>query len=145
MNTEHGRTMIETLGVLAIIGVITVGSLAGYRTAMNKLRANAITELVAEISVEAQTHNQRLDLSDLDDVGEIHCLADMKGASNGQVKITFAEGCDDIKEIFKTSFAKCKLDDKGDYILYIPNRSSQCKAAGCDEGYDCDAYTPATF
>ena len=34
--------MIEMLGVLAIIGVLSIGGLAGYRMAMNKHRANTI-------------------------------------------------------------------------------------------------------
>ena len=38
--TSTGRSMIEMLGVLAIIGVLSIGALAGYRTVMNKHRAN---------------------------------------------------------------------------------------------------------
>ena len=39
---EGGRSMIEMLGVLAIIGVLTIGGLMGYRYAMNKHKANTI-------------------------------------------------------------------------------------------------------
>ena len=35
---ESGRSMVEMLGVLAIIGVLSVGGIAGYTTAMNKHR-----------------------------------------------------------------------------------------------------------
>ena len=35
-----GRSMIEMLGVLAIIGVLSIGGLAGYKIAMNYHRAN---------------------------------------------------------------------------------------------------------
>ncbi len=37
---EHGRSMVEMLGVLAVIGVLSVGGITGYRYAMNKHRAN---------------------------------------------------------------------------------------------------------
>jgi Tfp pilus assembly major pilin PilA len=37
---EHGRSMVEMLGVLAIIGVLSVGAIAGYQKAMNKYRIN---------------------------------------------------------------------------------------------------------
>ncbi len=37
---ESGRSMVEMLGVLAIIGVLSVGGIAGYTTAMNSHRAN---------------------------------------------------------------------------------------------------------
>ncbi len=39
---ESGRSMVEMLGVLAIIGVLSVGGIAGYTMAMNKYRANEI-------------------------------------------------------------------------------------------------------
>ena len=44
MNTESGRSMVEMLGVLAIIGVITVGGLAGYNYGMNRYRTNEILD-----------------------------------------------------------------------------------------------------
>lgn len=39
---ELGRSMVEMLGVLAIIGVLSVGGIAGYRYAMDKHVANEI-------------------------------------------------------------------------------------------------------
>ena len=38
--TEDGRSMIEMLGVLAIIGVLSVGGLIGYSKAMERHRVN---------------------------------------------------------------------------------------------------------
>ena len=38
--TESGRSMVEMLGVLAIMGILSIGGIAGYTYAMNKLRAN---------------------------------------------------------------------------------------------------------
>ena len=37
---QHGRSMIEMLGVLAIIGVLSITALVGFTYAMNKHRAN---------------------------------------------------------------------------------------------------------
>ncbi len=37
---QFGRSMIEMLGVLAIVGVLSVGGLAGYNMAMYRLREN---------------------------------------------------------------------------------------------------------
>ena len=37
---ESGRSMIEMLGVLAIIGVLSVGGIAGYSQAMNKFKVS---------------------------------------------------------------------------------------------------------
>lgn len=41
---QFGRSMVEMLGVLAIIGVLSVGSIAGYSTAMRKYRLNKQAE-----------------------------------------------------------------------------------------------------
>lgn len=54
-NIESGRSMIEMLGVLAIVGVLSIGGLAGYTMAMNRWRANTITDYTARCVVVAQT------------------------------------------------------------------------------------------
>jgi type II secretory pathway pseudopilin PulG len=53
--TQTGRSMIEMLGVLAIIGVLSVGGIAGFYKAMQKYKINStvsqITHLVTRIRV----------------------------------------------------------------------------------------------
>lgn len=39
---ESGRSMVEMLGTLAIIGVLSIGSIAGYSYGMDKYRANTV-------------------------------------------------------------------------------------------------------
>ena len=62
-----GRSMVEMLGVLAIIGVLSVGAIAGYSKAMFKYKLNkqteqynqlinAITSLKAESKLEQNTN-----------------------------------------------------------------------------------------
>ena len=41
---ECGRSMVEMLGVLAIIGVLSVGAIAGYSKAMMKYKLNKHAE-----------------------------------------------------------------------------------------------------
>jgi len=41
---QDGRSMVEMLGVLAIIGVLSVGAIAGYSSAMNKHKLNKQAE-----------------------------------------------------------------------------------------------------
>ncbi len=48
--SQNGRSMIEMLGVLAIIGVLSVGGLAGYTKAMKQYRINKTITQVLEIS-----------------------------------------------------------------------------------------------
>ena len=49
MTSFLGRSMVEMLGVLAIIGVLSVGVLAGYSKAMKQHRLNRQTEQVNTI------------------------------------------------------------------------------------------------
>ncbi len=44
MTIQSGRSMVEMLGVLAIIGVLSVGAIAGYSKAMFKYKLNKHTE-----------------------------------------------------------------------------------------------------
>ncbi len=42
MAQESGRTLVETLGTLAIMGILTVAGVAAYNSAMNRYRANTL-------------------------------------------------------------------------------------------------------
>ena len=58
---QEGRSMIEMLGVLAIIGVLSIGGLAGYTMAMNRYRANTLTDYVMRCGVVSQTNGMGTD------------------------------------------------------------------------------------
>ncbi|MBQ8870847.1 MAG: hypothetical protein IJ019_05680 [Alphaproteobacteria bacterium] len=53
--TENGRSMVEMLGVLAIIGVLSVGGIAGYSKAMNKFKINKTTDQVSMLIANLRT------------------------------------------------------------------------------------------
>ncbi|HBO49898.1 MAG TPA: hypothetical protein DD619_03820 [Alphaproteobacteria bacterium] len=46
---QLGRSMIEMLGVLAIIGVLSVGGIAGYSKAMQKWKSNLQLNMLSEL------------------------------------------------------------------------------------------------
>ena len=48
-NASAGRSMVEMLGVLAIIGVLSVGAIAGYSKAMMKYKLNKQAEQINSI------------------------------------------------------------------------------------------------
>ena len=52
---QCGRSMIEMLGVLAIIGVLSVGGIAGYSKAMQKYRINKTIEQITQITTNTRT------------------------------------------------------------------------------------------
>lgn len=52
---ETGRSMIEMLGVLAIVGVLSVGGIAGYSKAMAKYKTDKLMNQVNEIVVNIRS------------------------------------------------------------------------------------------
>ena len=52
---QCGRSMIEMLGVLAIIGVLSVGGIAGYSKAMEKFKINKTIQQISEIAANIRT------------------------------------------------------------------------------------------
>ena len=44
MQKQFGRSMIEMLGVLALVGVLSIGGIALYRRAVNNHHANTILD-----------------------------------------------------------------------------------------------------
>ena len=55
---ELGRSMVEMLGVLAVVGVLSIGAIQGYRYAFNKYNAN---ETINELNIRAHDISQRMD------------------------------------------------------------------------------------
>ncbi len=57
LKSQSGRSMVEMLGVLAIIGVLSIGGIAGYTMAMNRYKANEILAAAAQVAVIGSTAN----------------------------------------------------------------------------------------
>ena len=102
---EFGRSMIEMLGVLAIIGVLSVGGIAGYSKAMNKFKTNKVADnvsmLVANIKTlyaQQKTYNgltnqTAVDMGVVPD--ELGTTSDLTNAFNGNVYISTADSTTD--------------------------------------------------
>ena len=54
-STQSGRSMIEMLGVLAIVGVLSVGGIAGYSKAMTKFKINKSIDQISHIVANIRT------------------------------------------------------------------------------------------
>ncbi len=69
---SSGRSMIEMLGVLAIIGVLSVGGIAGYSKAMEKFKINKTIQQIAEIATNIRTlYAQQKDFEGLNTLNAI--------------------------------------------------------------------------
>ena len=62
---ESGRSMVEMLGVLAVIGVLSIGGIMGYSYGMDKYRANETTNqiMLRAIGLMTQSGQNRTELS----------------------------------------------------------------------------------
>ena len=54
-NEQSGRSMVEMLGVLAIIGVLSVGGIAGYSKAMAKFKLSKAMDQVSTVVTNIRT------------------------------------------------------------------------------------------
>ena len=110
MKNESGRSMVEMLGVLAIIGVLSIGGIAGYTTmAMNRYRANEIIDTASKVAIVAMTANAgaggAANISDLGNNIRIPCIAadaDIASNATGVVSINLQQGCDGVADIIAT-------------------------------------------
>ena len=57
--SESGRSMVEMLGVLAIIGVLSIGGIAGYTLSMRRYRANQVLDAVNKYALIAYASCQK--------------------------------------------------------------------------------------
>ena len=66
MNQESGRSMIEMLGVLAIMGVITVGAIGMISTAMRTQKLTTVNdEVVQMVTMVRNIHAEYDDFSNM--------------------------------------------------------------------------------
>ena len=50
-NNQNGRSMTEMLGVLAIIGILSIGALLGYLYAINQYKSSNTLEEITRRNV----------------------------------------------------------------------------------------------
>ena len=74
LKNEIGRSMVEMLGTLAVIGVLSVGGIMGYKYAMDKYQANQtvndINLLALDILIQ-QSENKPLSLDEWENTATI--------------------------------------------------------------------------
>ena len=75
-HNETGRSMVEMLGVLAVVGVLSIGGVAGYRYAVDKMNAN---EIINELKKRAITASQQRVLGQDINLAEYGVGAKIKG------------------------------------------------------------------
>ena len=119
---ESGRSMVEMLGVLAIIGVLSIGGIAGYTLAMNRYRANEALQAASLVAIEAIAQNKAISSTALDGLSLPAGITSVEAAADGIVTIQVATGYESVGKLIGdlagnrkesntcTGAGKCKLD-----------------------------------
>ena len=98
---ESGRSMVEMLGVLAIIGILSVGAIAGYSKAMMKYKLNKQTEQIGSILDYVGIHLDDLKRSKTTTTGNLKTLlTDLNVIPKEMIRATGEEGF--IYDVFNT-------------------------------------------
>ena len=130
IKNQNGRSMIEMLGVLAIIGVLSVGGIAGYSKAMTKYRINKTIEQITLIA-----GNVRAFFAPQGNYDGLNPLVDTGKAIIKKAKLVPDEMWDgnNIKNVWgmnvypNATNKSSKGDKKAFYILYVmPNEYDIC-------------------
>ena len=120
-DNQSGRSMMEMLGVIAIIGVLTVGGVAGYSKAMEKYQINKTANQISYIVGHLRgLYRGQMDYRGLDSTTSYRVIDKTKAfppemGSNGSYKNPFA-GTVTAKAAGKDT-AENK-DDEGNYLSY---------------------------
>lgn len=117
---QNGRSMIEMLGVLAIVGVLSVGGIAGYSKAMSKYRTNKTIEQITQIVSGVRTfYDGQRNYAGLD--GSVLRKAKILPESAFESS-TSNDATNPFGGLIEISFAgKNVFDDKKAFVMHLGN------------------------
>ena len=128
--SEEGRSMVEMLGTLAIIGVLSVGSIAGYTYAMNKYYTN---ELLAGASERAVIVASQLASGRVPSLSEFDKMKKTAGGTFDGTVEQFSDGfgikVSGVKEAVCKNLIKTTEDT--DIILTTTDGSAELTETDC--------------
>lgn len=86
---QQGRSMVEILGVLAIIGVLSIGGIAGYSKAMEKINIDKLIEDVSMTSRKIKNlYADQKSYADLDkNAFELNLVANIRKSEGADKKM----------------------------------------------------------
>ena len=122
---ESGRSMVEMLGVLAIIGVLSIGGIAGYTLSIRRHRANQVIDTVNKYASLVYASCQRARAHG-DLVGSNSCLVNIHYSTYNE------SGLQPISELSDIAVSIVGTDENGvDYIRALMrfNDLAVCNAA----------------
>ena len=122
LQNETGRSMVEMLGVLAIIGILSIGGIQGYTFAMNKYHSNEIVNELNLLNIQLamfvnSVHNDEAVMS----LGEPYDTNETTKTGG----YAFSYGCGQDPD----SMTPCDLDETGYFMTLSGVSEDVCKSA----------------
>ena len=117
LNQESGRSMVEMLGVLAIIGVLSIGGIAGYTMAMNRYKANEVINAAAMLSIANQSSQSDTVVTAADlgiDTAKLACTITATTAGKAAVTVSCTEA--DITKAIKNITGGSQINNDGKWV-----------------------------
>ena len=168
---QSGRSMVEMLGVLAIVGVLSVGGIAGYSYGMEKYRANqTVNDIMlraVDLIAQATQGQEALTLSEWQNDSSVYDISSEDYTEDNLIVFDVGiqkkipqQVCQTIFDTFYTQAFQIDINDKVantsadcvqentmtfyfDYGGFSPDG---CKTdADCSEGRYCDVDTGFCF
>ena len=115
LNHETGRTMLEMMAVLAIVGVLSVGAIAGFRQMMMKHKINDIIHAINLNSVQILNG---LAMKRQGTPDEMDAYLQRFATQAGGYNITFKAPRDADREFTGTEFVAEITDTKGGRLIW---------------------------
>ena len=160
LKSQSGRSMVEMLGVLSIIGVLSVGGINAYSTAMKKHKANELLKQASmhavEVSSQIMSGKEPTGLSDFGTDTTIELDTDsMAGQTTFKLILSDIDGdvCEQLKGMKGGIMRDVTCDGTTATLTYYKNLAtndvegakspigekvdSACKDVECEEGLTC--------
>ena len=118
--SQSGRSMVEMLGVLAIIGVLSVGGIAVYSLSMRRHRANAVADIMTKYALVVYNKYQQ----------ELMDGTRSSSAGNHSINMPFkSAGVGDLP---------AGVDEISEYLMVISNEKTGIDAVQISARFDDD-------
>ena len=131
---SSGRSMVEMLGVLAIIGVLSVGAIAGYSKAMFKYKLNKQTEQTNTIISALFRYRNDLWLAPhADTMQQVNLIPILKKLGEIPIEMYIENDENHIKDAFNT---KCEAYHRTTGSLTSNGISYRCTTQRTEYGFE---------
>lgn len=159
-----GRSMIEMIAVIAIIGFLSIGSLLAYRYAMSTKNANDVIDYVSVLSLEVQRRNKAITNVPCEDYNGLllsvpkffsNCTVSFEKQTGVEINVSYVGDSTNLVSALENRTSSYLCIQNNATYFNIGNKNGSCDNIG-DNGQpgsgdggpqvnDCDVYGQKTY